>query len=92
MSFTTEFPGGLKHRQETTPKQSVHLHDWPKVNKKLIDKELEKQMEEVQKVVTLGLAQRKEKQAEKSQMKLKNTAAILMPTRQETGRPSLSRL
>ncbi|MBI2068775.1 MAG: hypothetical protein HYT67_01580 [Candidatus Yanofskybacteria bacterium] len=42
--------------------ESVHLHDWPKVNKKLIDKELEKQMEEVQNIVTLGLAQRKEKQ------------------------------
>lgn len=42
--------------------ESVHLHDWPKANKKLTDKELEKQMEEIQNIVTLGLAQRKEKQ------------------------------
>ncbi len=42
--------------------ESVHLYDWPKANKKLIDKELEKQMEEVRNIVTLGLAQRKEKQ------------------------------
>ena len=42
--------------------ESVHLHDWPKVNKKLIDKELEKQMEEIRNIVTIGLAQRKEKQ------------------------------
>ena len=49
-------------RPTTNNKQSVHLHDWPKVNKKLIDKELEKQMEEIQNIVSLGLAQRKEKQ------------------------------
>ncbi|MDP2909611.1 MAG: class I tRNA ligase family protein, partial [bacterium] len=42
--------------------ESVHLHDWPKANKKLIDKNLEKQMEEVRNIVTTGLAQRKEKQ------------------------------
>ncbi len=50
------------HAGQKAGTQSVHLHDWPKVNKKLIDKELEKQMEKVQNIVTLGLAQRKEKQ------------------------------
>ena len=47
---------------QTAGVQSVHLHDWPKANKKLIDKELEKQMEEIRNIVTIGLAQRKEKQ------------------------------
>ena len=50
------------HHGQNAGIQSVHLHDWPKVNKKLIGKALEKQMEEVQNIVTLGLAQRKEKQ------------------------------
>jgi len=43
-------------------KESVHLHDWPKANKKLIDTVLEKQMEEVRNIVTVGLGLRKEKQ------------------------------
>lgn len=50
------------HSNQKAGHESVHLHDWPKVNKKLIDKELEKQMEEVRNIVTVGLAQRKEKQ------------------------------
>jgi len=50
------------HGGQKAGTESVHLHDWPKANKKLIDKELEKQMEEVQNIVTLGLGQRKEKQ------------------------------
>ncbi len=50
------------HQGRSSGTQSVHLHDWPKVNKKLIDKELEKQMDEIQKIVTVGLAQRKEQQ------------------------------
>jgi isoleucyl-tRNA synthetase len=37
---------------------SVHLEDWPKVNKKLIDKKLEKKMEEARRVVVEALAQR----------------------------------
>jgi isoleucyl-tRNA synthetase len=40
-------------------KESVHLENWPKAKKKLIKPELEKEMEEVRRVVTLGLAQRK---------------------------------
>lgn len=42
--------------------ESVHLEAWPKVLKKYIDDELEKEMAEVQKMVTEGLASRKEKQ------------------------------
>jgi len=39
-------------------KQSVHLEDWPKANKKLIEKKLEKKMERVREIVSLALAQR----------------------------------
>lgn len=42
--------------------ESVHLNDWPKINKKLINKKLEQEMEEARLVVTSGLAERKEKQ------------------------------
>ena len=42
--------------------ESVHLHDWPIVNKKLINKKLETEMDEVRSVVTAGLGVRKEKQ------------------------------
>ncbi|PIS39468.1 MAG: isoleucine--tRNA ligase [Candidatus Nealsonbacteria bacterium CG08_land_8_20_14_0_20_38_20] len=38
--------------------QSVHLEDWPKVNKKLIDKKLEENMEKVREVVAQALAER----------------------------------
>ncbi|MDI6591720.1 MAG: isoleucine--tRNA ligase [Patescibacteria group bacterium] len=37
---------------------SVHLEDWPKVNKKLIDKKLNQKMEKVREMVTLALAER----------------------------------
>ena len=37
---------------------SVHLADWPKINKKLIDEKLEKKMEKVREIVTLVLAER----------------------------------
>jgi len=51
------------NQQPTTNNpESVHLSDWPKVNKKAIDDKLEKQMEEVKNIVTSGLAQRKKKQ------------------------------
>jgi len=46
----------------TNSKNSVHLQNWPKVNKKLINKKLEKQMAAVREVVSLGHAIRKEKQ------------------------------
>jgi isoleucyl-tRNA synthetase len=37
---------------------SVHLEDWPKVNEKLIDKELERKMEKVREIVSLASAER----------------------------------
>ena len=39
-------------------KQSIHLEDWPKVNKKLINKKLEKNMEKAREIVALVLAER----------------------------------
>ncbi len=40
-------------------KESVHLENWPKAKKKLIDLELERQMVEVREMIAEGLAQRK---------------------------------
>lgn len=42
--------------------ESVHLHDWPAVDKKSVNKKLEEEMDEVRSVVTSGLGIRKEKQ------------------------------
>jgi len=39
-------------------KKSVHLEDWPKVNKKLINEKLNQKMEKVREIVTLALAER----------------------------------
>ncbi|KKR06941.1 MAG: isoleucyl-tRNA synthetase, isoleucyl-tRNA synthetase [Candidatus Peregrinibacteria bacterium GW2011_GWC2_39_14] len=39
-------------------KESVHLEDWPKFDKKLIDKDLNEQMKVVRTIVNLGLAGR----------------------------------
>lgn len=41
-------------------KESVHLCDWPKVSKKLINKELEKKMGKVREIVSLALQKRNE--------------------------------
>jgi isoleucyl-tRNA synthetase len=41
-------------------KKSVHLENWPKANKKLIDNKLEKKMAQVREVVNLGLKERAE--------------------------------
>jgi isoleucyl-tRNA synthetase len=41
-------------------KESVHLEDWPEVNKKLVDKELEEKMEKVREIVSLALQKRAE--------------------------------
>ncbi len=38
--------------------KSVHLEDWPKVNKKLINTKLDKKMEKVREIVALALAER----------------------------------
>ncbi|MEK7537084.1 MAG: class I tRNA ligase family protein [Patescibacteria group bacterium] len=39
---------------------SIHFHNWPKADKKLIDEKLEKEMELVREIVSLGLAARKD--------------------------------
>ncbi|MEK7151676.1 MAG: class I tRNA ligase family protein [Patescibacteria group bacterium] len=42
-------------------KESVHLENWSKTNKKLIDLKLEKQMIELREVIAISLAQRRER-------------------------------
>ncbi len=44
--------------KEDNMSESVHLSDWPKSNKKLIDKDLEEKMDEVRAMVNLALAER----------------------------------
>jgi len=39
-------------------KSSVHLEDWPKAEKKLINRELNKKMEKIREIVALALAER----------------------------------
>src|SRR3990167_3260966 len=41
--------------------ESIHLFNWPKADKKLIDAELEKEMAEARKIVALALAERADK-------------------------------
>jgi len=38
--------------------ESIHLEDWSKINKKLINKNLEEKMQKVREIVTLALAER----------------------------------
>ncbi len=44
--------------KDISNKESVHLEDWPKANKKLINKKLEEEMKQVREIVTEGLSQR----------------------------------
>ncbi|MEK7138606.1 MAG: class I tRNA ligase family protein, partial [Patescibacteria group bacterium] len=60
--FLAENIHGRLHKGQNAGTESVHLHDWPKANKKLVDKKLEEEMEKVRKIVAVGLASRKEKQ------------------------------
>lgn len=46
-----------KLRKDEMP-ESIHLIDWPEVNKKLINKELEEKMQKTREIVTLALAGR----------------------------------
>lgn len=46
-------------KSENMP-ESIHLSDWPKTDKKLIDKKLEEKMRQIRSVVTQALAQRAE--------------------------------
>jgi isoleucyl-tRNA synthetase len=45
--------------QGLSEKESVHLEDWPKPNKKFINENLEKKMAKVREIVAQGLAERK---------------------------------
>jgi len=47
-----------RNLMKARPLLSVHLENWPKVNKKLINKKLEKKMEKVREIVRLVLAER----------------------------------
>lgn len=40
------------------PKESVHLDDWPEIEKKLIDEKLEEQMQEARNICSLALQKR----------------------------------
>ena len=51
---------------------SIHLEDWPKLNKKSIDKKLNKKMEKTREIVTLALAERV-----KAQIKVRQPLASL---------------
>ena len=46
--------------QQVSKKMSVHLEDWPKANKNIIDKGLETKMEQARKIVAMTLNQRAE--------------------------------
>ena len=48
------------YRELKGEKESVHLEDWPKVNQKLIDKELEEKMKKVREICSGGLQKRVE--------------------------------
>ena len=48
--------------KQLTGKKSVHLEDWPKANKKAIDKKLSENMTEARNLVSLALAKRAEGQ------------------------------
>jgi isoleucyl-tRNA synthetase len=56
MPFTADYI----YKELSKEKESVHLEDWPKENKKLIDKELEEKMEQVRQICSLALEKRAE--------------------------------
>ena len=58
--------------------ESIHLCDWPTVNKKAINLKLEKDMQRVQEIVTAGLALRKDNKIKVRQplMKLSTAMAV----------------
>jgi len=47
-------------KNKNIPEESIHLFDYPKVDKNLIDKKLEEKMDKVREIVTLALSKRKE--------------------------------
>lgn len=56
MPFTADYI----YKELSKEKESVHLEDWPKENKKLIDKDLEEKMEQVRQICSLALEKRAE--------------------------------
>jgi len=44
--------------QKLGDKKSVHLEDWPKANKRLVDEKLNQKMEKIREIVSLTLAER----------------------------------
>ncbi|MFC1789682.1 class I tRNA ligase family protein, partial [Patescibacteria group bacterium] len=55
--FTDEIYRKIKGEKPKT-RNSVHLEDWPKANKRLINKNLIRKMESLRKIITLALAER----------------------------------
>ncbi len=60
MAPVTPFLAEIIYREIGADKESVHLADWPKADKKLIDIKLEEQMIEVRKIVSEALRLRAE--------------------------------
>jgi len=60
--FLAEDIHARMHKGHKMDTESVHLHDWPKADKKMVNKKLEEEMVEVRSIVTIGLWSRKEKQ------------------------------
>ena len=58
--FITETVWQSLNGEKLTPKNSIHLQDWPKTDKALIDKDLEKAMEAAREVISAAHSQRKE--------------------------------
>lgn len=56
MPFVSEYI----YKELDREKESVHLEDWPKVNKKLIDKKLEEKMQKVRDICSAVLQKRAE--------------------------------
>ena len=57
--FLAEYLHEELHHGTTPGTVSVHFHDWPEPNQRMIDEKLEEEMEVVRKVVSLSLAARK---------------------------------
>ncbi len=58
--FLAEYLHEELHHGTKSGMISVHFHDWPEDNKKLIDEELEKEMQRARNIITEDLALRKE--------------------------------
>jgi len=60
--FITEKTWQLLREKKIAMEESVHLCNWPKLNKKKINKSLEEEMELAFKIIEIGLAQRDKNQ------------------------------